>query len=73
MGRLHVSLTSKLSIKGSTRKNILKNEVAEQKCLRSPGPHDRHGPSPILYDTAPLFVYTDQLLRHCLFICSNVH
>jgi len=21
---------------------------------------DRHGPSPILYDTAPLFVYTDQ-------------
>ena len=22
---------------------------------------DRHGLSPILYDTAPLFVYTDQL------------
>ena len=34
---------------------------------------DRHGPSPILYDIAPLFVYTDQLLRHCIFICSNVH
>jgi len=34
---------------------------------------DRHGPSLILYDTAPLFVYTDQLLCHCIFICSNVH
>ena len=34
---------------------------------------DRHGPSQILYDTAPLFVYTDQPLRHCIFICSNVH
>jgi len=33
---------------------------------------DRHGHSPILYDTAPLFVYTDQLLCHCIFICSNV-
>jgi len=32
---------------------------------------DRHGLSPILYDTAPLFVYTDQLLCQCLFICSN--
>jgi len=31
------------------------------------------GPSPMLYDTAPLFVYTNQLLRHCIFICSNVH
>jgi len=31
------------------------------------------GPSPIRYDTAPLFVYTDQILRHCVFICSNVH
>jgi len=27
---------------------------------------DRHGLSPILYDTAPLFVYTDQLLCHCV-------
>ena len=34
---------------------------------------DRHGLSPILYDTAPLFVYTDQLLCHFVFICSNVH
>ena len=33
---------------------------------------DRHGLSPILYDTEPLFVYTDQLLWHCVFICSNV-
>jgi len=33
---------------------------------------DRHGLSPILYDTAPLFVYIDQLLCHCVFICSNV-
>ena len=33
---------------------------------------DRHGLSPILYDIAPLFVYTDQLLCHCVFICSNV-
>ena len=33
---------------------------------------DRHGLSPILYDTAPLFVYTNQLLCHCVFICSNV-
>jgi len=24
--------------------------------------YDRHGPSPILYDTVPLFVYIDQLL-----------
>ena len=34
---------------------------------------DRRSPSPILYDTAPLFVYTDQSLRHCIFICSIVH
>ena len=27
---------------------------------------DRSGPPPILYDTAPLFVYTDQPLRHCI-------
>jgi len=33
---------------------------------------DRHGLSPILYDTAPLFVYTDQLLCHCDYTCSNV-
>jgi len=32
---------------------------------------DRCGLSPILYDTAPLFVYTDQLLCHCVFIWSN--
>jgi len=35
-------------------------------------PDDRHGLSPILCDTAPLFVYTDQLLCHCILICSNV-
>jgi len=40
---------------------------------------DRHGPLPILYFIYPLtlhpsfFVYTDQLLRHCIFIYSNVH
>ena len=34
---------------------------------------DRRGPTPILYDTAPHFAYTDQLLRHCIFTCSNVH
>ena len=36
---------------------------------------DHCGPSPILYlyDTAPLFIYTDQPLRHCIFICSNAH
>jgi len=34
---------------------------------------DRHGPSPILYDTALLYAYTDQLLCHCIFIRSNVH
>jgi len=34
---------------------------------------DRRAPTRILYDTAPLFVYVDQLLRHCIFICSNVH
>jgi len=28
--------------------------------------------SPILYDTAPVFIYTDQLLCHYfVFICSN--
>jgi len=27
---------------------------------------------PIVYDTAPLVVYTDQLLCYCVFICSNV-
>jgi len=25
-----------------------------------------------IYDTVPLFVYTDQLLCHCVFIYSNV-
>jgi len=35
-------------------------------------PDDRHGLSPILYDTAPLFIYTDQLLCLCVFICSDV-
>jgi len=34
-------------------------------------PDDRHGLSPILYDTAPVFIYTDQPLCHCVFICSN--
>jgi len=34
---------------------------------------DHRGPSTFLYDTAPLFVYTDQLLRHCIFIYSDVH
>ena len=34
---------------------------------------DRRGLSPILCDTAPLFVHTDQLLCHCILICSNVH
>jgi len=29
------------------------------------GLDDRHGSSPILCDTAPLFVYTDQILCHC--------
>jgi len=24
-----------------------------------------------IYDTAPVFIYTDQLLCHCVFICSN--
>ena len=33
---------------------------------------DCHIPSLILYDTVPFFVYTDQLLCHCSFICSNV-
>ena len=44
-----------------------------QKVINGIGwPDDRHGLSPILYDTAPLFVYTDQLLCHCILICSNV-
>jgi len=30
--------------------------------LKSAGLDDRHGPSPILHDTALLFVYTDQIL-----------
>jgi len=34
---------------------------------------DRHGLSPILYDTVPLFVHTGQLLCYYIFICSNVH
>jgi len=34
-------------------------------------PDDRHGVSPILCDTAPVFISTDQLLCHCAFICSN--
>ena len=34
---------------------------------------DRHGPSPILYDTVPLFVYIDQLLWHCIFVYSNAY
>jgi len=25
------------------------------------------------YDTASLFAYSDQLLCHCVSICSNVH
>ena len=33
---------------------------------------DRHDLSPILYDTAPLFVYTDQLMCHCVSTCYNV-
>jgi len=33
---------------------------------------NRHGLSPILYDTTgPVFVYTDQLLCHYVFICSK--
>jgi len=32
-----------------------------------------HGPSPILCDTVPLFVNTDLLLCHGIFICSNAH
>jgi len=42
-------------------------------CLRVGWLDDRRGPPPILHDLAPLFVYTDQPLRHCIFICSNVH
>jgi len=54
-------------------KNFFKNEAAEQKSLKSPGLDDRHCPSTILYDTAPLFVYIDQLLSHCILICSSDH
>jgi len=36
MGRLHVSLTYRLTIQRSPRKKLLKNGVAEQKRLRSP-------------------------------------
>ena len=43
-----------------------------QKVINGVGwPGDHHGLSPILYDTAPVFIYTDQLLCHCVFICSN--
>ena len=43
-----------------------------QKVINGVGwPDDCHGLSPILYDTAPAFIYTDQLLCHCVFICSN--
>ena len=43
-----------------------------QKVINGVGrPDDRHGLSPILYDTAPVFIYTDQLLCHCVFTCSN--
>ena len=43
-----------------------------QKVMNGDGwPDDHHGLSPILYDTAPVFVYTEQLLCHCVFICSN--
>jgi len=34
---------------------------------------DCHVRSSILYDAVPLFVYIDQQLCHCIFICSNVH
>jgi len=40
MGRLHVSLTSSLSTKGSPKKIFL-NRVAEQKSLRSPVPDEQ--------------------------------
>jgi len=43
-----------------------------QKVINGVGwPDDRHGLSPILYDTAPVFIYTDQVLCHCAFICSK--
>jgi len=41
--------------------------------LRTYGLDDCHGPSPILHDTVPLFVYIGQLLRHCIFIYSNAN
>jgi len=34
---------------------------------------DCHDPLPIFYVTVPLFVNTEQLLYHCIFICSDVH
>ena len=47
--------------------------ITWQKVINGVGwPDDRHGLSPILSDTAPLLVYTDQLLCHCILICSNV-
>jgi len=36
------------------------------------GQDDRHGLSPILYDTAPIFIYTDQLFCHCVFIGAPI-
>jgi len=43
-----------------------------QKVINGVGwPHDRHGLSPILYDASLVFIYTDQLLCHRVFICSN--
>jgi len=37
-----------------------------QKVINGVGwPDDRRGLSPILYDMAPVFVHTDQLLYHC--------
>jgi len=34
---------------------------------------DRHDLLPNLYDTVPLFAYTDKLLFHCILIYSKVH
>jgi len=45
-----------------------------QKLINGVGsPDDRQGLLPILYDTALIFIRTDQLLCHCVFICSNFH
>ena len=49
-----------------------RNEKKSRKGTLRSFANDRHGLSPILCDTAPLFVYTDQLLCHCILICSNV-